>query len=410
MSLSRIPRVEVGDPITAELFNALASRLERFANLSVSGRSLRHWSSPTGQSLARACPQVTWARLSGDTSPYSFVEVREGPGGDWEELPHGDSGTLLVHEVNGKDGLDGSVVPIRWTSAGDWRFQWVGYGPPPPCETGRLCLSITNNGCSPSGAVHGAVVTWTNANGDVVGTCTTSGASPSACCIDLPAPGTYTASVKVPGLAPRTGSVDALCGQDNTVSVSFPASSLGTFCFSLTNCGIGVAGVEVTVSKPGEPDATAVTDGSGNACVSLGTGSGYSYSATYGDATASGPVTIFGCNTVSRSLSVITDYYFRITSSSDPRNNGCTGTFTLYRGPNNTYPAIFTQLISLSLFDGSGYISPDYHQNFSAIPDGTTVLAELLFPSGPGNVVFFLTCTGPGTLDNYGNYTGILCP
>jgi len=298
MSLSRIPRVEVGDPITADLFNALASRLERFANLSVSGRSLRHWSSPTGQSLARACPQLTWARLSGDTSPYSFVEVREGPGGDWEELPHGDSGTLLVHEVNGKDGLDGSVVPIRWTSAGDWRFQWVGYGPPPPCETGRLCLSITNNGCSPSGAVHGAVVTWTNANGDVVGICTTSGASPSACCIDLPAPGTYTASVKVPGLAPRTGSVDALCGQDNTVSVNFPASSMGELCINCRYCQDDSGmhpqpGASVTIS--GTDFFTGTTNADGDLCISLGVGT-YTLSVAYPSGfMKTTNFTMFGC-------------------------------------------------------------------------------------------------------------------
>jgi len=291
-----------------------------------------------------------------------------------------------------------------------WKYGTPGCPCCGPCDSGRLCLTVTNNGCATNGPVHNAEVTWTDSDGDVVGTCKTNGASPSTCCIDLPVAGTYSVSVKAAGATPRTSSINALCGQDNTATVSFPSNSLGMLCFALTNCGAGVSGVDVTVSKSGEPTATGTTDSSGNACISLGAGSGYTYSATYGDATASGPVTIFGCGTANRSLSVVTDYYFRVTANNDPRNNGCLGTFTLYRGSSNTDPVIFTQSVTLSTFDGTGWVSPVYHQSFSALAAGITVMAELVFPSGTGSVTFFLSCSGPSAPDNYGGYSGVLCP
>lgn len=166
MRKPRIPHVKAGDPITADLFNEVSERLERFANLSTSNPYIRLWDGPYGKSIALALPQQTWALLSGSSSPYSFTEVRDGPGGTWVSMPNGDSGTSNVYEINGKSGLAGKVVPITWTAAGDWRFQWVGYG-------GCLWTFTINDLCT--GRVLPGSLISVSQGGIEIANCTTDG-------------------------------------------------------------------------------------------------------------------------------------------------------------------------------------------------------------------------------------------
>lgn len=126
--MSKIDPVRSGDEITQGLLDRIVDQLERFHNLRSGSPYILVSDGPNGKLLDLDLPAPTWALLSGSTSPYSFTEVRDGPAGTWVSMANGDSGTSNVYEANGKSGLAGKVVPITWTSAGDWRFQWVGYG------------------------------------------------------------------------------------------------------------------------------------------------------------------------------------------------------------------------------------------------------------------------------------------
>lgn len=138
--MAKIQPVKAGDVISEGLLNRIVDQFERFANLKSNSPYIRLWSGPYGKSIALALPQQTWALLSGSSSPYSFTEVRDGPGGTWVSMPNGDSGTSNVYEVNNVPNLGGKIVPIQWTSAGDWRTQYVGFGPP-PCNASPFCLN-----------------------------------------------------------------------------------------------------------------------------------------------------------------------------------------------------------------------------------------------------------------------------
>src|SRR3954469_25731709 len=105
--MASLNRVKPGDPITADDFNAIAERLERFANLSVACGHLRLWDGPDGKHIALHIPTETLALLSGSTSPYSFQEVDEDASGAFAVRGVGDSGTDCVYEVNSKAGLGG---------------------------------------------------------------------------------------------------------------------------------------------------------------------------------------------------------------------------------------------------------------------------------------------------------------
>lgn len=183
--MRRIPHVRAGDPITADLFNEVSERLERFANLSTSSPYILLDDSPNGKSIALALPQQTWALLSGASSPYSFTEVRDGPGGTWVSMPNGDSGTANVYEANGKSGLAGKVVPITWTAAGDWRFQWVGYGTP------TYTWTFNVSGCT--SALAGSIIELYQ-SGVLIDSCTTGdgtgGTTLGQCVLTVPG-GTY---------------------------------------------------------------------------------------------------------------------------------------------------------------------------------------------------------------------------
>lgn len=172
--MAKFQRVKAGDPITAEDYNAIAEALERFAKLSVAQVDyLKLWDFPDGKHLALHPPVETLALLSGSSSPYSFQEVDEDVSGALAVRGVGDSCTDCVYEVNGKSGLGGKVVRLTWTAAGDWRFQWVGFGGAPCDSTTRICLTI-NSGCTGI-AAHGATIEAEDSDGVTYGPCTASG-------------------------------------------------------------------------------------------------------------------------------------------------------------------------------------------------------------------------------------------
>lgn len=125
--MAKIDPPKAGDLITVGLLDRIVDQLERFASLRSGSPYILLDDSPYGKLIELSLPVPTWALLSGASSPYSFTEVRDGPGGTWVSMPNGDSGTANVYEANNVANLGGKVVPIQWTSAADWRFQWVGY-------------------------------------------------------------------------------------------------------------------------------------------------------------------------------------------------------------------------------------------------------------------------------------------
>ncbi|SIN70567.1 hypothetical protein SAMN05444166_0275 [Singulisphaera sp. GP187] len=423
--MAKLQHVKPGAPIEADLFNAIAAKLERFANLAVAGRYLRLWSSPTGKCLAMAMPQPTWALLSGSTSPYSFQEVRDAAAGTWEVMANGDRGTTNVYELNDKPGLAGKVVPITWTAAGDWRFQWVGFGTP-TCENGRICVTIDSDGCSPATPVYGATVTihdsadppnlvatgltsgtltgltlshsgsgYTNGTGyplgisgdgsgaagtfDVVGgqitnlvltdggshytsaTITFPGAGPGTgaaasatvkgqCCLEIPSAGNYGVTVQVPGATDRTATINAVCNQDNHVSVTFPSDSLGTVCFTFLRCTssgtIFVPGA--TVSTTGTGVATGTGDANGQLCLRVGHGS-YTATITYpSGATRTLAFEVMACSTTNVTVTSITSVCFEARTNAP----GCTGSITVTNDDDGTI--LGTGSITTT-FDGAFY-------------------------------------------------------
>jgi hypothetical protein len=108
------------DEEAASGLNAILAEIRRIGRVSVapplefgSGGAGGHWG------LSR--PSAIYAQLSGDGSPYRWAEARRTPGGGSALLTGGRVGT--AYEANGASGFDAEFATIRWTMAGDWRFQ-----------------------------------------------------------------------------------------------------------------------------------------------------------------------------------------------------------------------------------------------------------------------------------------------
>lgn len=323
--MARIPRVKAGDTITEGLLNRIVDQFERFAKLSTSSPCILLTDGPYGKLIDLDLPQPTYALLSGSSSPYSWTEVRDGPSGTWDAMTTGDSGT--AYEVNSKAGLDGKVVPITWTAAGDWRFAWIGYGPPPPCEAGRICVTVQQSGCAFD--LEGITVTVTDDADppNEIGSGTTSG-SPGTFCVDLPTAGTYHVTASVPGTDDQTSTINAVCGIDNGVTLTFPPNSIGWICVECFDCDCeGQHAVGAGVTTSGKAVVSGSTDGStGQVCFAVAAGN-YTVTASYPSGFAeSEDVTVNGCTTTSltiRSVSALSFY----AHNTGP---GCTVTFEAY--------------------------------------------------------------------------------
>lgn len=280
--MPNIPHVQAGDPITADLYNAVAEKLERLLNLRSGSPYVRIWETPYGKSIALALPEPTYAILSGSTSPYAFVEVRDGPGGTWDTMPNGDSG--VAYEANGKSGLDGKVVPIEWTSAGDWRFAWTGFG----CVPGTSSILVTVNDSCASTALSGATVT-VKLGTTTVATGTTDGSGHFSASIT--SPGNYTLTVSKTGYTTQTGIPfnGVACGTTNTKTVTLTPNTGSAKLLFAGNCQTGtgpfpIPGATVTATQGATVVATGTTDASGNATLTgIPLGVSTTFSATNSD-------------------------------------------------------------------------------------------------------------------------------
>lgn len=256
--MSYIKPVKAGDLITVGLLNRIVDQIERFASIRSGSPYLLLDDSPHGKLIELALPVPTWALLSGSSSPYSFTEVRDGPGGTWVSMPNGDSGTANVYEVNGKSGLAGKVVPITWTAAGDWRFQWVGVGPAEClwtfivrdlCTSKRLpgsLVSVSQGGieianCTTTGQVISATRTAAGSNYTGVPTVTLSGGSGSGA--------TAVAVMRVASVA-RTSGGSGYTDGTHTDGTFVGDGTGATFTYSVSG-GVVQAGFLITAGGSG---------------------------------------------------------------------------------------------------------------------------------------------------------------
>jgi hypothetical protein len=117
-----LPRVKPGDPITADLVNALIDAA-RASQLSVGPDSgLVLTEGPEGPVLAAERLGFLWGKLTGGISggTYPFTQQREDAGGTWVDGPI----TGAAYETTGNTALTaGTLVQLWRTAAGDWRFQ-----------------------------------------------------------------------------------------------------------------------------------------------------------------------------------------------------------------------------------------------------------------------------------------------
>jgi hypothetical protein len=323
--MAKFKRVKEGDLILADDYNAIARAIERFANLRVApGSYLGLHDGPSGKALTFDPPRDVLAKLSGASSPYSWSEVQADASGAWSVRGVGRSGTSDAYEINSKSGLADRVVRLTRTSAGDWRFQWVGYGSVACAGTTRICTTV-NTGCSGAqGPAYGATVTVTK-GGTTYGPCTTDSAG--TCCISVPENGTYTVTASIPGVSDISTTVSVTCDIDNNVTLTFPASTIGTLHVTGVRCDATSAGVPAagTVSVSGPGSASGSFDGSGFADFRLGAGT-YTVSVSYSSGyTESRSVTITACGTASAAFSAQGGSTFSIFFGVP----GCTYTFTL---------------------------------------------------------------------------------
>jgi len=217
-----IKRVKVGDPITAKGWNEVVDKLRPFTRIEVAqGSYLNYSTGPSGTCLSLAIPKEIPARLIGSSSPYSWTAITETAGGTYADRVAGlMGGTSNAYEINSKANLGGKPVMLEWTSAGDWRFQWVGVG------ASGFAWTVTVGGCS--GFLPGALVE-VKQSGVLIDSCVTGdgtgGTILGKCTLHVPA-GTYTLIITGPtgkGFAVNTSS-QTVAGTKATTIILGPDS------------------------------------------------------------------------------------------------------------------------------------------------------------------------------------------
>lgn len=252
-----IPHVRAGDLITADLFNEVAAQLEKFLNLRVAPNSgLLLETGPFGHSLSLSLPTEIWAKLSGTSSPYSWTQQMPDASGVWSTFGAA-AGTNNAYEINGKSGLNGKIVQLAKTSAGDWRFNYIGVGNPLQTFQVKGCAGTGLAGCVIS------VSSYTCTTGDGTG-----GTTLGQCSVAIPN-GSYTLTITPPsGSGFATYSAPITFSGSTTTTVTLTAAS-GYVCSCIGN---------YPVSK-----TLNFTDGFGTHTLTWV--SGYTWSCTYADTT-----------------------------------------------------------------------------------------------------------------------------
>jgi hypothetical protein len=225
MQFKKIEHIKAGEEITEGFLNAIAERLEMFANLQSGSPYIRLLDSPYGKSIALAMPQRTFGLLSGSSSPYSFTEVRDGRGGTWVSMPNGDSGTSNCYEVNSVPNLGGKVVELHWSSVGDWRFQYVAFAPP----TFNWTFNVF--GCN-STAIAGATIELRQ-SGVLIDSCVTGdgtgGTTLGRCTLNV-APGTYDITITATGFTTSTSTASIAATKTTNTTLTSDASHTCSSC------------------------------------------------------------------------------------------------------------------------------------------------------------------------------------
>jgi hypothetical protein len=147
------------------------------------------------------------------------------------------------------------------------------------------------------------------------------------CCVTLTNSGTYTVTADIPGVGTLTATVTAPCDVDTPVSFTPPANSIGTACFTATECdssgSINVSGATVAITGAGTASGT--TDAAGQKCFRLGAGN-YSATVTYPDGyTKTKPFTVTACATTTVTFAAVKAMCISVVRAT----NGCAITYTL---------------------------------------------------------------------------------
>jgi hypothetical protein len=250
--------------ITADLFNSIIDRLTPLANLTASGPYLLCDDDPyCGKLLRLAIPSKTAAKLTSDSSPYSWVEVDEGPGGTWVVRTVGGSGTNNAYEANNVSGLSGNVYWLTWTSVGDYRFQAIRYG----CNSSDSSILISVTDFCTSLDVAGATVT-VKLGTATIGTGTTDASGDYS--TPITTPGNYTVTVSKSGYTTQTGVAisSVACGTVNTKSISLHPSTGSVSIQIFGACddhfnSVATPGMGVVAKQGTTTVASGTTDNSG---------------------------------------------------------------------------------------------------------------------------------------------------
>jgi hypothetical protein len=270
----KLPHQTPGRPIAARTINRFAQLVEDLTR----GQTLA--GSGIGLDRRGRRERGFYARLSGTTSPYSFAEVygqMSGSSLTWVTRPRGRTGTGAAYEDNAVAGLDNKVAWIEPAlgAAGVWRFYFNRKGPPPPCASGRICVTVNGGGGCFTDPIAGVAITITdNASPpNVIATGSTSG-TPAQFCADIPTAGTYHVTTHILGTTDQTATVNAVCGTDTGVTIAYPVNSLQKLCVNFTTCdatGPAVPGSgTATVTGPAGSKTIPIVGGSG--CIVVGPG------------------------------------------------------------------------------------------------------------------------------------------
>lgn len=186
---------------------------------------------PDGRKLDLHLPLKLTAKITGRTgTAYSWSEVINA-GSSWTVLTGGRTGSLNAYELNGSTTVPtNAIVELRYSSAGDWRFEKMGIGTPAPtCWTcvriqgcvGPLLVSSTNL------YLEGVTVTVTGPGGFTV---TADTDADGKICFEAPASGTYNVSATVPGWNNISASFSRTCPSADSTRTFTTTPPTGFHC------------------------------------------------------------------------------------------------------------------------------------------------------------------------------------
>jgi hypothetical protein len=178
-----------------------------------------------------------WAKLSGASNPYSFTEQHFDTSTGFSDMDGGRTGTSNAYEANSRAGLTGKIVKLYYEDQStDWRFQYLGLGPP-PCDPGTTTATATVKGCG--GFFYPGAIFGVTGPAGFSASATTDGSGFAS--IGLPYLGVYnwtlTPGSGSQGLQTISGSfTKAVCGSNTAVVVNTWPVLSGHHC-----CGNKVA-------------------------------------------------------------------------------------------------------------------------------------------------------------------------